>query len=88
MIPITQIKGVIPAMLTCFDDDGNFSPERQKKFTEYLIRKGINGLYLTGSTGEAFLMSPDEKKKVGNTIESVSRCCSEEVSSWVFCSED
>ena len=64
MIPITQIKGVIPAMLTCFDDDGNFSPERQKKFTEYLIRKGINGLYLTGSTGEAFLMSPDEKKKV------------------------
>lgn len=68
MKPMKHIKGVIPAMLTCFDDEGKFSPDRQKRLTEYLIGKGVGGLYLTGSTGETFLMTPDEKKRVVDVV--------------------
>lgn len=59
-----EIKGVIPALITCFDENEEFDEKRMRKVVGYLISKGVNGLYLTGSTGETFLMTPDERKRV------------------------
>ena len=61
---LQDIKGVIPALVTCFDEKGNYDERRQRKVTSYLIDRGVNGLYLTGTTGEAFLMTHEERKKV------------------------
>ena len=63
-VPLKEIKGVIPALVTCFDEKGNYDETRQRKVTSYLIDRGVHGLYLTGSTGEGFMMTPDERKKV------------------------
>jgi 4-hydroxy-tetrahydrodipicolinate synthase len=60
-------RGVIPAMLTIFDDSGNFDPSGQKRFIEWLISKGVHGLSPCGSTGEGAAMTDDEKVQVVKT---------------------
>ena len=38
------------------------------KMIEYFIAKGLTGLYLTGSTGEGFLLSHDERVRIYRTV--------------------
>lgn len=64
----SQIRGVIPALVTPFDKDENFDPARTRKVVDFLICQGVDGLYLTGSTGEAFLMTPEERKEVVKVV--------------------
>lgn len=65
---ITDITGVIPAMISTFDEKENLDLDRSAKLTEYLISKGAQGLYLTGSTGEGFLMDGNERKAYAETV--------------------
>jgi N-acetylneuraminate lyase len=62
-VPLKNIKGVIPALVTCFDENEAYDEGRQRKVASYLIDRGVHGLYLTGSTGEGFLLTPEERKK-------------------------
>ncbi|MFV0379462.1 MAG: N-acetylneuraminate lyase [Anaerorhabdus sp.] len=61
---IKDFKGVIPAMVTPFDENENIDEKGLKELVDYLIDKGVHGLYLTGSTGEGFLMDLEERKRV------------------------
>lgn len=61
---IKDFKGVIPANLTNFTKGEEVSEEYIRDFTRFLLQFDIGGLYLTGSTGETFLMSLEERKKV------------------------
>ena len=61
---IKDFKGVIPAVLTVFDKDENIDELGMRQLVSYLIGKGVDGLYLTGSTGEGFTMSSEERKRV------------------------
>jgi N-acetylneuraminate lyase len=65
---LNEMKGVIPALVTCFDERENFDPVRMRKTVRFLLEKGVHGLYLTGSTGECFLMTPGERKEVVETV--------------------
>lgn len=60
---MSQIKGVIPALLTPFDKDENLDEKGLRGLISRLIDEGVHGLYLTGSTGEGFLMDIDERKR-------------------------
>jgi len=59
-----NINGVIPAMITSFNKDESINKEGIRKTVNYLISEKVDGLYVTGSTGETFLMSQEEKKQV------------------------
>lgn len=61
---IKDFKGVIPAVLTAFDKNEEIDEVGMRQLVSYLIGKGVNGLYLTGSTGEGFTMSSEERKRV------------------------
>ncbi|WP_455792686.1 dihydrodipicolinate synthase family protein [Clostridium butyricum] len=61
---IKAFKGVIPAVLTAFDKEENIDEVGMRQLVSFLIEKGVNGLYLTGSTGEGFTMTSEERKKV------------------------
>lgn len=61
---IKDFKGVIPAVLTVFDKEENIDEAGMRQLVSYLIGKGVNGLYLTGSTGEGFTMTSEERKRV------------------------
>ena len=65
---IDQITGVIPAMITLFDEKENVDVKRTRETVDFLLKRNINGLYLTGSTGEGFLMDHDERKLVVETV--------------------
>ena len=58
-----DLNGVMPAMITSINKDETINKEGLRKIINHLIDENVNGLYVTGSTGETFLMSPDEKKK-------------------------
>jgi N-acetylneuraminate lyase len=60
---LSKIKGVLPALVTPFDENENFDEGRMRAIVDFLIGRGIDGLYVTGSTGEAFMMSPEERKR-------------------------
>lgn len=61
---INDFKGVIPAVVTVFDKDENIDEIGMRQLISFLIDQGVNGLYLTGSTGEGFTMVPEERKRV------------------------
>lgn len=63
-----KYQGVFPALYACYDDNGEISPERVKAFTQYLIDKGVTGLYVGGSSGECIYQSVEDRKK---TLEAV-----------------
>lgn len=61
---IKTITGVIPAMVTPFDENEKLDETRLRAVVNFLIERKVEGLYITGSTGESFLMSPEERKRV------------------------
>ena len=64
MKDITKYQGLIPALYACYDDNGAVSPERVEAFTEHLIKKGVKGLYVGGSSGECIYQSVADRKLV------------------------
>ena len=60
---IKDFKGVIPAVLSVFDKDENLDEQGTREFIRYLMSHDIGGLYVTGSTGETFLMSSEERMR-------------------------
>ena len=59
---LNKYQGIFPAFYACYDDAGEVSPARARAFTEYLIEKGVNGLYVGGSSGECIYHSVAERK--------------------------
>lgn len=60
-------RGIIPAMLTIFSKDGNLDLEGQKRYAEWLIKKGVHGLAPCGSTGEGAALNDEERVAVVKT---------------------
>jgi len=58
------MEGAFAALYTPFKSDGSLNEGMIEKQVEYGIRKGLKGFYLTGSTGESFLLTKDERKRV------------------------
>lgn len=52
---------IVTAMVTPFDEDGNYSKVRLKTLIEHLINSGSEGLLVSGTTGEAPTLTHDEK---------------------------
>ncbi|MEG0942593.1 MAG: dihydrodipicolinate synthase family protein [Angelakisella sp.] len=65
---IKQMTGVIVAMITLFDENENVDIKRTDALVDFLIEQDIDGFYLTGSTGEGFLMTGEERKMVVETV--------------------
>ena len=56
-----DFKGVIPAVLSVFDQNENLDDRGTRELIRFLLSFDIGGLYLTGSTGETFLMNSEER---------------------------
>ncbi len=58
------MDGAHAALFTPFTADNHVNPDMIEKIMEYGIANGLKGFYLTGSTGEGFLLNEDERKLV------------------------
>lgn len=58
-----KMKGVIPPMITPFDEGGEVDYEALITLVEFL-KENVDGLFVTGSYGAGSLMTIEERKKV------------------------
>ena len=59
-----NMGGAFSAMITPFTKENRVNEAEIERIVEFGIRSGLKGFYLTGSTGEGFLQSLDERKRV------------------------
>ena len=64
MADFQKYSGVIPAFYACYDEKGAISPEGVRALTRYLIGKGVQGLYVGGSSGECIYQHRAERELV------------------------
>lgn len=62
-----ELKGVIPAVLTPFQND-EVDYRTLGLYTDWLIQRGVHGLFPAGTNGEGALMSVSERKRVAKTV--------------------
>ncbi len=73
MRDLEKYKGVIPAFYACYDDDGEVSPERVQKLTQYFVDKGVKGVYVNGSSGECIYQSVEDKKIILENVMKIAK---------------
>lgn len=58
-----KFKGIIPPMVTIFNEDGSLDWEGNKVVIDYLIKGGVHGIFVLGSAGEFTHLSISERKE-------------------------
>jgi 4-hydroxy-tetrahydrodipicolinate synthase len=61
-----EIKGIIPAMVTPFDEDEQLNLSALRQLVNHLINGGVHGLFPTGSQGEFYALR--EKQTVWDIV--------------------
>lgn len=65
---IFRPKGVYPALLTPFNDEGKVNEEELKRLVNWLIEEGVHGIFPLGSGGEAIYLSFEERVRVVEVV--------------------
>ena len=60
----TKLQGIFPALLTPFTADNKIDEGTLRRAVERNIEQGVSGFYVCGSTGEAFLLTTEERKRI------------------------
>jgi 4-hydroxy-tetrahydrodipicolinate synthase len=63
-----ELRGVIPAIVTPFTDDGDVNESGLRKLTDYVIDGGVHGIMTSGGTGEFPHLSREEKRFVTSVV--------------------
>jgi len=73
------LQGVIPAIITPFDENGKVVFEHLEKQVAYFNDAGVHGLFVTGTTGEGGHLTTEEKveifKKIKETADEATTLC-------------
>ncbi len=57
-------SGIIPAMVTPLSETGTLNNAAYRKFINYMIEGGLHGVFVAGTTGEFYGLSPEVKKQM------------------------
>src|SRR5438445_674343 len=49
--PVSRFAGIIPPIVTLFDDRGRIDEDANARHIEFLLRGGVHGIFALGSTG-------------------------------------
>jgi 4-hydroxy-tetrahydrodipicolinate synthase len=63
-----KIKGVIVPLLTPFDQRGEVDLAAVKRLVEFLIERGVHGLFPGGTTGEGPLLTNQERRQLAEAV--------------------
>lgn len=70
---LEKYHGIIPAFYACYDENGDISREGVRSLTQYFIEKGVQGLYVNGSSGECIYQSVEDRKVVLEEVMAVAK---------------
>jgi 4-hydroxy-tetrahydrodipicolinate synthase len=61
-------KGIICAMITPLDENQDINPKATRELIDYLINKGVYGLFILGTNGECHVLTDDEKVEFAKIV--------------------
>lgn len=67
---VEKYQGIIPAFYACYDGNGEVDGGKVELLTEYMVKKGVKGVYVGGSSGECIYQTVADRKL---TLEHVMR---------------
>lgn len=59
-----KIKGLINAPFTPFYENGEVNYEPIEKYAQLLIKNGLKGVFINGSSGEGYMLTDEERMKL------------------------
>lgn len=62
------IRGILTPNITPVDSLGRVDHEKLSGYVDWLIEKGVDGLYPNGSTGEFVRFTPEERRQIVATV--------------------
>ena len=65
---MTVFSGVYPALVTPSDAQGGVNFPALEQLVDYLLDKGIDGLYIGGTTGEGIFMPVEDRKRMAEAV--------------------
>lgn len=68
MTDLNKFRGVFCALNAIYDENDNIDTEKMKELVKVYKSLGVKGVYACGSTGEGFLLSTEERKKVAAAV--------------------
>ena len=57
-------KGVIPALVTPLDSDGELMEDALRNVIDFTIAGGVHGIFVLGSSGEIYGLDDAQKRRV------------------------
>jgi len=57
-------KGVIPALISPLDENGDVKEKTARKLIDWQLNAGVDGFYVCGATGEGVVMKPASRKRL------------------------
>ena len=58
------LSGIFTPNITPLDSRGRLDEQKLRSYVDWLIEKGVHGLYPNGSTGEFVRFTPEERRRV------------------------
>lgn len=68
MSEANRLRGIFTPNLVPLDSRGDINEEELRKYVDWLIAKGVHGLYPNGSTGEFTRFSVEERRRIVQII--------------------
>ena len=63
-----RLRGIFTPNLVALDDRGDVDEAETARYVDWLIRKGVHGLYPNGSTGEFTRFTPAERRRICEVV--------------------
>jgi len=73
MVRAEDVRGVIPAIVTPFGENGELDGKALEMITEYLIENGVDAIMAVGGTGEFPHLLREEKREVVATVAGIAK---------------
>ncbi|WP_417380441.1 dihydrodipicolinate synthase family protein [Gimesia sp.] len=64
MNPQSKLSGIFTPNLVPYDSKGEINEPELRRYIDWLIEKGVHGLYPNGSTGEFTRFTPEERRRI------------------------
>ena len=63
-----NMRGVIPALISPTGRDGGLNHTALRVLVRFLLDRNVSGMFAGGSSGTAFMLTPDERKRLAEIV--------------------
>src|SRR5436305_4547763 len=61
---MAKLQGIFTPNIVPLDSGGNINEAELRRYIDWLIERGVHGLYPNGSTGEFTRFTPEERRRI------------------------